>query len=106
MHVDRQTAAIRNRIDASLEFLIMRGQFKTQMNKRTRDIHHGLRLTLLAAVLMTLLGTLALFAHGQSAPPTSATPSGSDRMLPSNATVPINVINRFFPEATQEVATG
>jgi CubicO group peptidase (beta-lactamase class C family) len=84
----------------------MRGQFKTQMNKRTRDMHHWLRLTLLAAVLMTLLGTLALFAHGQSAPPTSATPSGSDRILPSNAIVPINVINRFFPEATQEVATG
>jgi len=76
------------------------------MSKRTRDMNHGLRLTLLAAVLMTLFETPALFAHGQSPPPTSGTPSGSDRLLPSNATVTINVINRFFPEITQEVATG
>jgi CubicO group peptidase (beta-lactamase class C family) len=83
----------------------MRGQFKTQMNKRIRDTAYCLRLTALAAVV-TVIGTLSLAANEPSPPSTSGTPSGSNRVLPRIAAIPLDVVNRLFPEVTQEAATG
>jgi hypothetical protein len=84
----------------------MRDQLKIQMDIPIFDTRRGLRLTPLAAALITLVGTLALAADEPSVPPTSGTPSGSDRVLPPNVTVPVNVVSRLFPEVAQEVATG
>src|SRR5437764_4756077 len=83
----------------------MRGQFKTQMNKRIRDTAYSLWLATLAAVV-TAIGTLSLAADEPSPPATSDIASGSNRMLPRNAAIPLDVVNRLFPEVTQEAATG
>src|SRR4029434_1363496 len=90
----------------SREFLIIRDELRTQMDIPIFDTRRGLRLTPLAAALITLVGTLALVANEPSVPPTSGTPSGSDRVLPPNVAISVNVVTRLFPEVTQEAATG
>ena len=90
----------------SREFLIIRDELRTQMDIPIFETRRGLRLTPLAAALITLVGTLALAANEPSVPPTSGTPSGSDRVLPFNVAISVNVVTRLFPEVTQEAATG
>jgi CubicO group peptidase (beta-lactamase class C family) len=67
---------------------------------------HPSQLRLITAVLTPLLGILSLAAHAQSPPPTTENPSGSDRILPRDIVVAIDVVNHLFPEITQEIATG
>ena len=50
--------------------------------------------------------TLFTAYNGRSPSPDSATTSASDSQLPRNGVVPTRVVNRFFPEVTQEVSTG
>ena len=90
----------------SRESLIIRDEIRTQIDIPIFDTRRGLRLTPLAAALITLVGTLALAANEPSVPPTSGTPSGSDRMLPPNVAISVNVVTRLFSEVTQEAATG
>jgi hypothetical protein len=90
----------------SRESLIIHDELRTQMDIPIFDTRRGLRLTPLAAALITLVGTLALAANEPSVLPTSGTPSGSDRVLPPNVAISVNVVTRLFPEVTQEAATG
>jgi hypothetical protein len=90
----------------SRESLIIHDELRTQMDIPIFDTRRGLRLTPLAAALITLVGTFALAANEPSVPPTSGTPSGSDRVLPPNVAISVNVVTRLFPEVTQEAATG
>lgn len=48
---------------------------------------------------------LSLAAYGQSSPGSSRT-SSTDSLLPRNAVVSKTVVNRFFPEVSQEASTG
>jgi hypothetical protein len=76
------------------------------MKRAISDMHTGLQLTWLAALLIGVAGPLSLRADGRSPSPDSATTSASDSQLPRNGVVPTRVVNRFFPEVTQEVSTG
>jgi len=63
----------------------------------------GSRLGRLAALSIAVVGALSPAAYGQSS---SSTTSTSDSMPPRNIVVPLSVIQRFFPEITQEATTG
>jgi hypothetical protein len=76
------------------------------MNPPISDTHSGLRLTSLTSVLVAVIGTLAMVARGQSVSPDSGNTNASDALLSRNAVVPLTVVNRFFPEVTQEASTG
>ncbi len=76
------------------------------MKRAISDMYTGLQMTLLAALLIGVAGPLSLRVDGRSPSPDSATTSASDSQLPRNAVVPTRVVNRFFPEVTQEVSTG
>ena len=54
---------------------------------------------------ITAIEALSLAAYGQSQPD-SGTTSSSDSLLPRNAVLPKTVVNRFFPEVSQEASTG
>lgn len=69
------------------------------MNRTMSDMHTTSR-------LIAVIGILSLTAYGQSVTPGSGTTSASDSVLSRNAVVPLTVINRFFPEVTQEASTG
>jgi hypothetical protein len=75
------------------------------MNRDLIDMHRGLQLTLLASLLIALIGTLSLAAYGQSVSPGSTT-TAAESVLPRNIIVAMSVVNRFFPEVTQEASTG
>ena len=85
---------------------IIRDVVKTQMNKRFFDTHRRLLVIPLAAAFITLFGNLAFAAGGQSPSPNSGGSQASDSVLPRDVIVPINVVNRSFPEVTRELATG
>jgi hypothetical protein len=53
---------------------------------------------------MALIGIVSLTTYGESPSPSSA--SASDSVLPRNVVVALKVVNRFFPEVTQEATTG
>jgi len=63
----------------------------------------GSRLGRLAALSIAVVGALSPAAYRQSS---SNTTSTSDSMPPRNIVVPLSVIQRFFPEITQEATTG
>jgi len=63
----------------------------------------GSRLGRLAALSIAVVGALSPAAYRQSS---SSTTSTSDSMPPRNIVVPLSVIQRFFPEITQEATTG
>jgi hypothetical protein len=63
----------------------------------------GSRLGRLAALSIAVVGALSPAAYGQSS---SSTTSTCDSMPPRNIVVPLSVIQRFFPEVTQEATTG
>ena len=63
----------------------------------------GSRLGRLAALSIAVIGALSPAAYGQSS---SSTASTSDSMPPRKIVVPPSVIQRFFPEVTQEATTG
>src|SRR5678815_2253914 len=75
------------------------------MNGSSSDMHSGLHLTRLAALLIAITGSLLLAAYGQSAPPGNGTTSTPGSVLPRKVVVPISVVNRFFP-VTREASTG
>jgi hypothetical protein len=69
-------------------------------------MYSGSHLTPLATLLIAVSGTLSLAAYGQSPSPGSDSTSAAASLLPRNVVVPISVVNRFFPEVTQEANTG
>ncbi len=69
------------------------------MDRRTR-------LTLFAAVCITLIRTVASTADAQSLPPRSGTSQASESLLARDVIVPMNVVNRSLAEVTRESATG
>jgi hypothetical protein len=69
-------------------------------------MQNGSQRTPIALLLIGIIGTLSLAAYGQSVPPGSGTTSASESVLRRNAVVPMSVVNRFFPEVTQEASTG
>jgi hypothetical protein len=70
------------------------------------EMQNGSQQTPIASLLTGIIGTLSLAAYGQSVPPGSGTTSASESVLRRNAVVPMSVVNRFFPEVTQEASTG
>ena len=70
------------------------------------DMHTGLQLTWLAALLIGVTGAVSLHADGRSPSPHGATTRASESVLPRNVVVAMSVVNRFFPEVTQEASTG
>jgi hypothetical protein len=70
------------------------------------EMQNGSQRTPIALLLIGIIGTLSLAAYGQSVPPGSGTTSASESVLRRNAVVPMSVVNRFFPEVTQEASTG
>ena len=76
------------------------------MDEGLRDMHNGLRLTLLATLVIATIGTPSLAAHGQSQSTGNRATSTSGAVLPRKIVVPPSVVNRFFPEVTREASTG
>ena len=74
------------------------------MSGRISEAARGLELRLGTSVLIFLIGIISLTTYGQSPSPSSG--SASDSLLPRNVVVALNVVNRFFPEVTQEATTG
>jgi hypothetical protein len=76
------------------------------MNGGISAMYSGSHLTRLAALLIAISGSLSLAAYGQSPSPGSGTTKTSDSVLTRNAVIPLTLVNRFFPEVTQEASTG
>ena len=68
-------------------------------------MRNGPTLTKFAAVFV-VIESLLLIANGQSPSPVTGSGAASDSMLPRKVVVPINAVNRFFPEVTREASTG
>jgi len=58
------------------------------------------------AAVFVVIESLLLIANGQSPSPVTGSGAASDSMLPRKVVVPINAVNRFFPEVTREASTG
>ena len=69
------------------------------------DMVNRSRVGWLMALSIAAVEALSLAAYGQSSPDSGRT-SSSDSLLPRNAVVPKTVVNRFFPEVSQEASTG
>lgn len=76
------------------------------MKRTIGDTHNGLRIPWLTSSLIVAIATLSLAAPGQSLSPIGDTTNTSDSLRPRNTVVPLTVVNRFFPEVTQEASTG
>jgi hypothetical protein len=70
------------------------------------EMRNGPALTKFTAVFIFVFEFLLLIAHGQSASLANGSEQTSDVVLPRNFLVPINTVNRFFPEVTREASTG
>ena len=68
-------------------------------------MRNGPTLTKFAAVFV-VLESLLLIANGQSPSPAEGSAKASDSVLPRKVVVPINAVNRLFPEVTREASTG
>src|SRR6478672_2266777 len=69
-------------------------------------MRNGSTLTKFTAVLTVVIESLLLIANGQSPSPANSSAKASDSVLPRKVVVPINAVNRFFPEVTREASTG
>ena len=69
-------------------------------------MRNGPTLTRFAAVFTVVIESLLLIANGQSPSPANSSAKASDSVLPRKVVVPINAVNRFFPEVTREASTG
>ena len=69
-------------------------------------MRNGSTLTKFTAVLTVVIESFLLIANGQSPSPANGSANVSDSVLPRKVVVPINAINRFFPEVTREASTG
>ena len=69
-------------------------------------MRNGPTLTKFAAVFIVVIESLLLIANGQSPSPANGSAKASDSVLPRKVVVPINAVNRFFPEVTREASTG
>jgi hypothetical protein len=68
-------------------------------------MHSESRLRRVTALVIAVMGTVSVSAHGQPPPASSSTsPPGS--VLPHNVIVALGVVNRFFPEVTQQASSG
>jgi hypothetical protein len=68
-------------------------------------MRNGTKLTKFAAVFV-VIKSLLLIASGQSPSPANGSGKASDSVLPRKVVVPINTVNRFFPEVSREASTG
>ena len=66
----------------------------------------GLRPGRLAALSVAVVWALSPATYGGSSSSPSSTTSASDFTLPRSVVVPLSVVNRLFPEVTQEASTG
>ena len=69
-------------------------------------MHDGSQLRRVAALLIAVIWTVSLAAHGQSRSPTTGSASTSDFMLPRNVVVSLSVVKGSFSEMAQETSTG
>lgn len=76
------------------------------MSARISDRHNGLHATPIPSLLIFLIATLSLTAAGQSPSPANTGATASESVLPRNVVVPISVVNRFFPQVTEELRIG
>ena len=58
------------------------------------------------SLLIILIGIISLSADWQSPSPDKSATIASESSLPRKVVIPISVVNRFFPEVTQEASTG
>jgi hypothetical protein len=75
-----------------------------EMRRRMSETANTIGAKTVTRVVMALIGIVSLTTYGQSPSPSSA--SASDSVLPRNVVVALKVVNRFFPEVTQEATTG
>src|SRR6266478_101858 len=76
------------------------------MSPGINDMHDGSQLRRVAALLIAIIWTFSLAAHGQSRSPTTGSTNTSDFMLPRNVMVPLSVAKGSFSEMAQETSTG
>ena len=76
------------------------------MNPGINDMHDGSPLRRVAALLIAIIWTVSLAAHGQSRSPTTGSTSTSDFVLPRNVVVPLSVVKNSFSEIARETSTG
>jgi hypothetical protein len=76
------------------------------MNRTISNICNELRIRWLTFSSIIAIATLSLAASGQSVSPGSGTTNASESVLARGAIVPLTVVQRFFPEVTQEASTG
>lgn len=69
------------------------------------DMVNRSRMGWLIAVLIAAVEALSLAAYAQSSAGNDTT-SSSGSLIPRNAVIPKTVVNRFFPEVSQEASTG
>ena len=84
---------------------------KRDMRGGVNDPGGGSRLKRLATLSGALVGALWLAACGPSWSPVMSsssriTANSSAAALPRHVVLPLNAVNRFFPEVTQEASTG
>ena len=58
------------------------------------------------SLLIILIGIISLGADWQSPSPDKSATIASESSLARKAVIPLTVVNRFFPEVTQEASTG
>jgi hypothetical protein len=58
------------------------------------------------SLLIILIGIISLSADWQSPSPDKSATIASESSLARKAVIPLTVVNRFFPEVTQEASTG
>jgi hypothetical protein len=75
------------------------------MSARVINRHSELQPRPLPSLLIAAIAILSLTASGQS-PSAAHSRIASKSLLAGNLVVPKNVVNRFFPEVTQEASTG
>jgi hypothetical protein len=58
------------------------------------------------SLVVALIGILSLPLYGESPSPSRGATSAPESLLPRKVVIPLIVVNRFFPEVTQEASTG
>jgi len=76
------------------------------MSPGINDMHDGSQLRRVAALLIAMIWTVSLAAHGQSQSHTTGSARTPDFVLPRNVVVPLSVVKSSFSEIAQETSTG
>ena len=76
------------------------------MSGRIGETHNRLEPRPATSLTIALIGILSLNVYAQSPSQSAAATSASGSLLSREVVVPKTVVNRFFPEVSQEASTG